>query len=173
MEKRTGVRAILCDLDLYVALVIMAALILVTVFGVFLRYFINRPLVWLEEVQLWFIVWIVFLGASAVARHSGHIAIDAFVNLFPRRLRKFSRGIGHVTTMAVLAFVGFYAFRHVQQMYTSGRVTNLLYIPYWLIYLVVPLSCCLMVVTSLFRLILGEPDGAGSLLPKPGGASNV
>lgn len=147
--RKTGVISALCrDLDLYVACLALTGLICVTVSGVVMRYFANRPIVWLEEVQLWFIVWIVFLGALATARRSGHIAIDAFVGLFPRALRLAATVIGNVTTIVVLTFFGYYASRHVFQMYTSWRVTNLLHIPYCLIYIVVPLSCLLIALHS-------------------------
>lgn len=148
MEKKSVLAALCRDLDLYIACLALTGLISITVSGVFMRYFVGDPIKWLEEVQLWFIVWIVFLGAVATARKTGHIAIDAFVGLFPRRLRLAATVINNVVTIVVLAFFGFYAARHVLQMYTNWRITNLLHIPYCLIYCVVPISCLLLILNS-------------------------
>lgn len=140
------------DPDLYLACLSLAVLVAVTIGGVLMRYIVNRPFGWMEEVQLWCFVWTVFPGASAVARHGGHIAIDAFVGLFPHFLRRMASRLIQLVTVAVLGFFGLNAFRHVVQMYTTGRATNILAIPYFVIYAVVPLSCLLMILTALHRL---------------------
>lgn len=144
------------DADLYLACFALAVLIIVTVGGVLMRYIVNRPLGWVEEVQLWCLVWVVFMGGSAVARHGGHIAIDAFIGLFPKMLRKAAYAITQIVTIAVLVFFGYYACRHVMQMYATERATNILNIPYYIIYAVVPLSCLFLVATALRRLVSPE-----------------
>lgn len=148
MNKRTGVVGLLHDLDFKLAMLTLLGLIIITVMGVVMRYFVNKPLTWLEEVQLWFIVWVIFFGASGVARKNGHIAIDAFVGLFPLRLRMATELISNITAVLVLGFLGIYAFRHVQLMYTTMRTTNILGVPYYFIYMVIPLSCLMMVIHS-------------------------
>lgn len=153
MNKAKRLPEWLREPDLYLACLSLAVLIAVTVGGVVMRYVANRPFGWMEEVQLWCFVWVVFMGASAVARHGGHIAIDAFVGLFPKALRKVATTIIQLITATVLAFFGYYAFRHVMQMYNTGRSTNILSIPYSLIYAVVPIACALMTLTALVRLI--------------------
>lgn len=141
------------DPDLYIACLALAVLIVITVGGVAMRYIVNRPLGWIEEMQLWCLVWVVFLGGSAVARHSGHIAVDAFIGLFPMALRRLAGSITQIVIMAVLGFFAYYAWRHVVQMFNTGRATNILEVPYYLIYGVVPLSCLLMFLTALYRLL--------------------
>lgn len=140
------------DPDLYLACLALAILIILTVSGVAMRYIVNRPLGWMEEVQLWCLVWVVFPGGAAVARHGGHIAIDAFIGLFPKILRKAAYAITQAITLAVIGFFGYWSCRHVWQMYTTGRTTNILEIPYWLIYLVVPLACLVIALNALYRL---------------------
>lgn len=157
-NKRSGVVEFFRNADLYVACLALAVLIIVTVVGVVARYLVNRPFGWMEEVQLWAFLWVVFLGAGAVARHGGHIAIDAFIGLFPQFLRKVSYGICQIVTIAVLGFFGYYAVHHVVLMYTSGRSTNILSIPNWIIYAVVPLSCLVLVLVALINLFRPRRD---------------
>lgn len=152
MGKPNRLSAILRDADLYLACVTLAALITVTVSGVVMRYVVNKPFGWMEEVQLWCFLWTVFLGAGAVTRHTGHIAIDAFIGLFPKVLRKMARSICHVVTILVVGFFGRNAWLLVGQMHRTERNTNILEIPYYIIYAVVPLACLVIVLVSLYNL---------------------
>ncbi len=144
-------------LDLGIACLALAVLIVVTIAGVIMRYYANNPLRWTEEMQLFCFVWVVFPGAAWVARDSGHIAIDAFIGLFPAFLRKFAFALCQLVTIATMSFFAFYAWRHVQQMYTSWRVTNILGIPYCIIYLAVPLSAMVMIGIAIANLLGGQP----------------
>jgi len=154
MGKPNKLWAFLRDVDLYLACLALGMLIVVTVSGVFARYLINRPFGWMEEVQLWCFLWTVFLGAGAVARHGGHIAIDAFIGLFPRILRRFARFICQMVIVAVVGFLGYYAWSLVEQMHRTERVTNILSVPYYIIYAVVPLACLIMILVALYNAVM-------------------
>ncbi|MDR1534264.1 MAG: TRAP transporter small permease [Planctomycetota bacterium] len=157
MRKNVGFSRLLHDFDLRLASVFLVLLIAITVAGVFFRYYLNRPLTWLEEVQLACFIWVAFLGACAVARKTGHIAIDAFVGIFPMFLRKVAKTVTHLVIIAAIGFLGYYSLLFVNQMYTSGRSTNILLIPNWLIYAVVPAACLYMAVNS-FLVLAGARD---------------
>lgn len=153
MDNAKKSPSLLRDPDLLIACLALAVLIVITVAGVAARYIVNRPFGWMEEVQLWCLVWTSFLGASAVARYAGHIAIDAFIGIFPKAMQRVAYGICQLVTIAVLGFFGFYAYRLVMQMHNTERATNILEIPYSLIYAAVPVSCLVMVLVALRNLI--------------------
>src|SRR5258706_12716479 len=44
--------------------------------NVVLRYWFLSPIAWAEELSLYLVVWMVFVGASVATRTRGHIAID-------------------------------------------------------------------------------------------------
>lgn len=146
----------LWNLDMYISVVALAFLVCLTVTGVVMRYAVNRPIYWMEEVQLWCFVWVTFLGACAVARANSHIAIDAIISFFPTGLRRVMGVVALLATIAVLLFLGYYSCFHVLQMYQRVRLTNILGIPYALIYAVVPISCLIMSVTAIYQLARNE-----------------
>ena len=156
MDKPRKITDILLNLDLYLSCLMLAVLIVVTISGVAMRYVANRPFHWIEEVQLMCFVWVVFLGACAVARRGGHIGIDAIVTLFPLALQKLAGLLAHVAAIVTLGFLGFYSCLHVSQMYTRDRLTSILGIPYALIYLVVPISCLIMILTAIKMVCQGR-----------------
>ena len=55
------------------ALAFTSALLFV---NVFLRYVFLAPINWAEELTLYLMVWIVFVGGSVAVRTRGHMAID-------------------------------------------------------------------------------------------------
>ena len=76
MEKKENkASAILMNIDIVVASIILAILIVLTFLGVVWRYIFNAPFTWLEEVQTSCMVWIVFAGAGAAFRSGNHVAI--------------------------------------------------------------------------------------------------
>lgn len=75
MEKKENkASAILMNLDIVVASIILAILIVLTFLGVVWRYIFNAPFTWLEEVQTSCMVWVVFAGAGAAFRSGNHVA---------------------------------------------------------------------------------------------------
>lgn len=136
----------LLNLDMLIAGMSLIILILITFLGVWMRYLVNNPFIWQEEVQLWCFVWVVFFGASAAFRHSSHVAIDIIVDRLPPTLKKFVDIINYFIVMFIL----FYLMRHgtnlVMQLLRTGRTTNILDVPYPVIYAAFPIGCALMMI---------------------------
>ena len=158
MKTQNKALRYLSSLDIVVASVSLIVLVTITFFGVIMRYFFNNPFVWLEEVQLWCLVWIVFLGSGAAFRTGSHVAIEVVVDRMPSNLRKIVEVFGYVVVMFILIFFMIHGSNLIKQLFNTGRTTNILDVPYPLIYAAFPIGCVLMMinytvvtVTSLFN----------------------
>ena len=78
---------ILANIDLMISCIALLALIYVTFSNVILRYFLNAPYQWGEEVQMILIVWLIWFGGSAAFRTGNQICVDMILGLLPRRLQ--------------------------------------------------------------------------------------
>lgn len=78
----------LANLDVIIASVILALLIVLTFAGVIWRYIFHAPFTWLEEVQTSCMVWITFAAAGAAFRTGNHVAIEMIVDLMPKNYGK-------------------------------------------------------------------------------------
>jgi len=67
--------------------VLVAAIACVMMAQVFFRYVLNSSLQWAEELSVYALIWLVFIGSVSVVRGWRHITITAFVNLLPLRAR--------------------------------------------------------------------------------------
>lgn len=136
----------LCSLDLLAACVALILLIGVTFFGVIMRYCFGDPFVWQEEVQLALSVWVVFLGGRYAFVCGNHAAIDVIVEMFPEKVQKVVSILIAVAAVVVLSYVGYQGIRYIMQMVRYNRVTNILKIPYSLVYIPLPIGCVTMAV---------------------------
>lgn len=57
----------------------VAAMVVIVVWQVFARYALHRSPGWSEEVARYLLVWIAMIGAAAVLRGGGHVAVGWFV----------------------------------------------------------------------------------------------
>ena len=57
--------------------------LLVMLAQVFFRYVLNSSLQWSEELAVWGMIWMVFVGSVLLMRRSEHISITTLVRLAP------------------------------------------------------------------------------------------
>jgi TRAP-type C4-dicarboxylate transport system permease small subunit len=149
------------NLDLIIAGIALTALILFTFSGVIMRYLVNRPITWGEEFQLFCIVVIVFLGAGAGFKMGTHVAIDIIVERFPEKARKIVEIIICVFSIIVLIYFTVQSSSLAAQMFRTNRISNILHIPYFLIYGTFPAGCLLMIgsyILSVYRRLSGGEE---------------
>src|SRR5690625_6863130 len=73
--------------DVFLGL-LLGALVLITVGGVFMRYVMNSPWHWTEELSGLLMAWIVFIGVYNAERDRENLTIDFFVQIFNKHTRK-------------------------------------------------------------------------------------
>ena len=80
---------------------LMAAVVF---YQVFTRYVMNDPAGWTEEIARYFLVAVVFIGASMSVRKNNHIQVDYFYRLLPARA---GRVLATLVDAVRCAFLGY------------------------------------------------------------------
>lgn len=160
MKQGSKLKNVLCNLDIVVASVVLAILIVLTFAGVPFRYVFNKPFTWLEEVQLACMVWIVFAAAGAAFRAGNQVAIEMVVDMLPKKLQKVVEVLISVIVVAVLGYLLYQSFGYLEIFVRSGRSTPMLKIPYVFIYGIAPVSYVLMVISYFYALFKGVKSEA-------------
>ena len=70
----------------------IAAASLVLFVNVVLRYVLLAPISWAEEISIYLVIWIVFVGGSVLIRTGGHITVDLLPRALPPRALPGTRG---------------------------------------------------------------------------------
>lgn len=155
MKDKKRLLGVLSNLDFIVASATLAILVVLTFLGVIWRYCLRAPFVWLEEVQLACMVWIVYLGAGAAFRTGNHVAIEMVVDLMPKMLQKVITVLISVVVVTVIGYLFIQTIGYIEMFQRSGRTTNILDIPFTYIYGIALISYVDMIVSYFYSMIKG------------------
>ncbi len=157
-SKKSLFWTLLNNADVFVSGCALIALVAITFSGVIARRVFNSPFAWLEEMQSFFTLWLVFIASGAVFRTTDHIAIEIVVDSLPPVVKRIVEVLIYLVVMATLVFTFVRSSILINQLITIKRVTNMLKIPYFLVYLPLPIGCIMMMIsdtiTTVRRLIL-------------------
>lgn len=139
--------------QILVGSVALAALALCS-YNVFVRYFFpSLVLEWSDEVQVYLVIWAIFLALGLVTAADRHVKADLFVGMFSartqRRLLVFAEVLGLAFSIFLVAYGGAVAW----QTYDYGdlSITSLRF-PLWIYAAALPVGGLLMGARYLMRL---------------------
>lgn len=160
VKNKSSLTTILGNLDIIVAGAALIVLIVLTFAGVVMRYIVGQPFTWLEEVQLFCMVWIVFAAGGAAFRTKSHVAIEMVVEMFPEKIQKAMEYAVDVIVLLVVGFLFYCSIRFLNVFVANGRTTSMLGIPMQIQYGIAPVSYILMIVSYFSsRYFKGEEKG--------------
>jgi TRAP-type C4-dicarboxylate transport system permease small subunit len=157
-----GVNALtwLVERALAVALLLGITLNFVNVLG---RYLFGVVLNGVDEVEIYILIWIAFLGAAAVTWHGTHLRMDVLIAACPRPVRSLVAAFEALVLLVISCFVAWQSFLYVQRIYALGAVSDIAHIPTWIPHSALPISfaaMALIVVLRALQRVLGpaEPE---------------
>ena len=113
------------------------------------RYGFGRSIAAADEIQIYIMVFMAFLGAAVVSWRRQHLRMDVLVRFLPRKVR---RGLGFLELALVAAVAGFalvQSWRYSAQMLALGRTSDVGGIPMWIPHGAVTLGFFLLLIASL------------------------
>lgn len=109
-------------------------------YGVIMRYFVNKPVFWIDEVATYFVIWGALLGLGVALREGRHITVVVLFDALPLKVRRILSIL--VNTMG-LVFCVFFAYAGIllEKTYLMlGQASLNSQTPLWIPYLIIPLS---------------------------------
>ena len=144
------------------AFIVAVGLNFVNVVG---RYGFGITILSADELQIFIMVFMTFLGAAVVAWRGQHLRMDVLVNALPAPLRRAVR-IAELAVIIILAsFVLWNSTYYAQQMFNFGRVSDMGRVPMWIPHGAVAAGFGLIAFVACLRLVqilTGRPAGSGN-----------
>lgn len=137
------INAFLDRFEDYLAVFCFGLMCIVVLVSVFLRYVVQYPFPWGEELARYLMVWGIFLGISTGVRKKAHLGVEAFVNLTPKKMR---RGISFLSQLLVIVtylWMSYLSIDLIMTMKANGQSSPSMRIPMYLVYSALPLGFCL------------------------------
>lgn len=129
--------------------------LIVCSYNVFIRYFFPSYAVEAaEEVQVYLVIWAVFLALGLVTMADRHVRADLFVAMFPPTLRRFVDIFGELLGFAFALLLLITGVAITWQTYDFGDVsTSSLRFPLWIYGASLPVGALLMAIAYIVRCV--------------------
>jgi TRAP-type C4-dicarboxylate transport system permease small subunit len=145
-------------------MLLAAGITCLALYQVLARYVFKWPLSWTEELMRYLFCWIILLGIGAVIKNNALIS----VTLFPNFIRNKSTLAGRITdsliTVAqIIFFILLVYFGWKLALAAKTRLSSTLRLPFFYIYLALPLGGIIGLIESAFKLtslIFADPKPA-------------
>ena len=140
----------LLGLFMTLACIILCLVMLSIGLEVVLRYFFDRPQVWVIELSEYALLYITFLGAAWVLKADGHVKVDLFTALLNSRVRAICSLAGFIVCVMVSLVLVVYGARVTWGHFSEGIYNpTILEVPKSAILLVIPLGGVTLLIQSL------------------------
>jgi TRAP-type C4-dicarboxylate transport system permease small subunit len=110
---------------------IFAFLILITIGQVFMRYVLNRPIMWADELTRLLMIWGTLLGCGLAIYYGNHINMDFLVEKLPATPRKIASALGWILIIGLSIFYmikgSIIAFANKDTVLTALNISKIYY----------------------------------------------
>ena len=151
------------------------AIVLLVSYDVLMRYFFDRPQLFVDEVASFLQVLVIFGGAAYTFRVGGHVRVDLITGILRPAVRGWLRLGTLLLGVVFLAVVIWVTTHSAHTAYSYGRVSAVMLYPLWFPMAFVPAGLALMELTMLVALVrqvtlaLGPAARRDEVAPDQGG----
>jgi TRAP-type C4-dicarboxylate transport system permease small subunit len=117
------------------------------------RYLLGISLIGSDEVQVFIMVAMTFLGAAIVTRRNQHLRMDVLVRFLPAPLQLLLRVLEQLLLAALAGFVLSQSYFYARQMLRIDRTSDMAGVPMWIPHGLVALGFALILVVVLIGII--------------------
>ena len=115
------------------------------------RYVAGSSILGADDVQIYIMVGMAFLGAAVVSWRRQHLRMDVLVQYFPAWLRSFLQAAEIVLIVLLAGFVLVHSSNYAWQMFALGRKSDNAGIPMWIPHGAVAVGFGLIALIALWR----------------------
>jgi TRAP-type C4-dicarboxylate transport system permease small subunit len=150
VDKALDWLARVIELALAFAFIVAVLLNFTNVVG---RYLFGLSLLGSDEVQVFIMVAMTFLGAVVVTRRNEHLRMDVLVRFMPAAVRVLLRIAEQLLLILLAGFVLSQSYFYVAQMFRIGRASDMAGVPMWIPHGTVALGFALILLVACWRLV--------------------
>ena len=133
----------------YLVLVLLSLMVIIVFANVVSRYYLHFSLAWSEEVARFMLVWLVFLGSFLAYVNDEHLGLDILVKKFPPLLRKIV-ALG-VNLRLICSLYAVMEGGYLMMIANFDWLSSAAEIPQGYVYLIIPVSCGLMILQTILK----------------------
>ena len=102
----------------------MAFIIFINGLGIFSRYFLSRPIVWVNELTILVGTWLFYIGMGVLYARKEDITLDLIVNKMPDRIRWVTERVIDAIVLVFLIILAVCSYKLIPFVSMSGSVLS-------------------------------------------------
>jgi len=138
------------DFMAFLAGCLMAFITLSICYSVIMRYFFQRPPIWVVQTCEYALLWIVFLGTAWVLREKGHVAVDVLYSKLKENAKiwlTLCTFMGAMLACSIVSVIGFY---HTWECFKKNIMdVRAITIPKYIVFVIIPIGMVTLVLQFL------------------------
>lgn len=130
-------------------------------FDVLMRYFLDQPQLFVDELTSFLLVAVIFLGTGPTFQKGGHIQVDLLTSRLRSRTQDRMRILTLLIGILLLGIITYETWISTAVAFRLGRVSAVMLYPLWIAMAFVPLGLILMglfMVVKLVSVVRGRED---------------
>jgi TRAP-type transport system small permease protein len=139
-------------IEVTLALAFIAA-VLLNFANVVGRYLFGISLLGSDEVQIFIMVGMTFIGAAVVSRRNLHLRMDVLLRFLPAPVRMLLRVVEQLLLAVLAGFVLTQSYFYARQMLRIGRTSDMAGVPMWIPHGTVALGFALILIVAVWSLV--------------------
>ena len=125
------------------------------------RYTGGFSVLGIDEIEIYILIWIAFVGAVAITWRQLHLRMDILTGSFSLPVRRIIWAFETLVMLVVTAFVGVQSFFYVSKVFALGSISDIVGLPMWIPHSAVCLSffaiSAIVLVRGVERLRMSNP----------------
>ncbi len=146
--------ALISKIEEIISIICFSLMSIITLVAVFFRYVLNSPIVWSEEAARYLMIWGICIGVSIATEKKAHLGIDIFVSFAPKKVQRVLSIISYILLILTYLLLVVLSIMFVLMAVETGNVSPMLRIPFWQLYLIMPIGFGLSAIRGIQVLVL-------------------
>lgn len=146
------------SIEKFVAIILCGTMLVSLSAGVLYRYVLSSPLTWSDEIAIFSLVWLSFLGGSMSIKRQDGAAVSILMDRFKGKLRMILLGIGMLFLFAFVVYIFYLSIVWLSSPNIMVQRSSSIGMPMIYAYLSIPVCFFFMIIHSL-ELILNNFTG--------------
>jgi C4-dicarboxylate transporter, DctQ subunit len=152
-RKKISLKQFSDGVILFAGLMVLAVSLMVS-YDVLMRYFLDEPQLFVDDLSSYLLVAIIFMGAGPVFYRGGHIRVDLLTGLLKSKMQRRLRVVTLFLGIAFLAIVTYQTMISTITAFQTGRVSAVMNYPLWYGMIFIPIGSLLLVFFMLVQVVM-------------------
>lgn len=146
------------SIEKILAIILAIGLLVSLAAGVFFRYVLKNPLFWSDELAIFCLIWITFIGGSLSLKEKASPSITILTDLVPIKYKKYVQALSNIILLAFVAYILYLAIVWISMPSILVQTSTAMNIPKIYFYFSIPVSFVFSVFHVLANIFIDFSD---------------